>query len=101
MEDKQFNKIGTGGYSSISMINLERRDRLRKIAAETTDLMKDPYFSFSNLFSLLSKIFSFFSFAIFLILMLESAHATHNVKFFGINLESQIESSHFFLLFVF
>ena len=44
MEDKQFNKIGTGGYSSISMINLERRDRLRKIAAETTDLMKDPYF---------------------------------------------------------
>ena len=28
--------------------------------------------------------------------MLESAHATHNVKFFGINIESQIESSHFF-----
>ena len=44
MEDKQFNKIGTGAYASISMINLERRDRLRKIAAETTDLMKDPYF---------------------------------------------------------
>ena len=44
MGDKEFNKIGTGGYSSISMINLERRDRLRKIAAETTDLMKDPYF---------------------------------------------------------
>ena len=44
MEDKQFNKIGTGAYSSISMINLERRDRLKKIAAETTDLMKDPYF---------------------------------------------------------
>ena len=44
MGDKEFNKIGTGGYSSISMINLERRERLRKIAAETTDLMKDPYF---------------------------------------------------------
>ena len=44
MEDKQFNKIGTGAYASISMINLERRDRLRKIANETTDLMKDPYF---------------------------------------------------------
>ena len=44
MEDKQFNKIGTGAYASISMINLERRDRLRKIASETTDLMKDPYF---------------------------------------------------------
>ena len=44
MEDKEFNKIGTGGYSSISMINLERRERLKKIAAETTDLMKDPYF---------------------------------------------------------
>ena len=44
MGDKEFNKIGTGGYSSISMINLERRDRLRKIASETTDLMKDPYF---------------------------------------------------------
>ena len=44
MGDKEFNKIGTGGFSSISMINLERRDRLRKIAAETTDLMKDPYF---------------------------------------------------------
>ena len=44
MEDKQFNKIGTGAYASISMINLERRDRLRKIASETTDLLKDPYF---------------------------------------------------------
>ena len=44
MEDKEFNKIGTGAYASISMINLERRDRLRKIAEETTDLMKDPYF---------------------------------------------------------
>ena len=44
MGDKEFNKIGTGGYSSISMINLERRDRLKKIAQETTDLMKDPYF---------------------------------------------------------
>ena len=44
MGDKEFNKIGTGGYASLSMINLERRDRLRKIASETTDLMKDPYF---------------------------------------------------------
>ena len=44
MGDKEFNKIGTGGYASISMINLERRDRLRKIASETTDLIKDPYF---------------------------------------------------------
>ena len=44
MGDKEFNKIGTGGYASISMINLERRDRLRKIASETTDLIKDTYF---------------------------------------------------------
>ena len=44
MQDKEFNKIGTGTYASLSMINLERRDRLRKIASETTDLVKDPYF---------------------------------------------------------
>ena len=42
MGDKEFNKIGTGGYASLSMINLESRDSLRKIASETTDLMKDP-----------------------------------------------------------
>ena len=37
MEDKKFNKIGKGAYASNSMINLEHRDRLRKIAEETTD----------------------------------------------------------------
>ena len=44
MEDKKFNKIDIGAYASKWMINLEWRDRLKKIAEETTDLMKDPYF---------------------------------------------------------
>ena len=36
MEDKKLNKIFTGAYASKSMINLEHRNRLRKIAEETT-----------------------------------------------------------------
>lgn len=42
--DKVFNKIGTAGPASISITNLERRNRLKKIAEETTNLLKDPYF---------------------------------------------------------
>ena len=32
MEDKEFNKIGSGVYESISMIIFELRDRFGKIA---------------------------------------------------------------------
>ena len=38
---KEFNITGAEGYASLSMINLERRDSLRKISSESTDLMKD------------------------------------------------------------
>ena len=37
-------KTGSGKLSSESQANVERRERLRKLALETVDLNKDPYF---------------------------------------------------------
>ncbi len=37
-------KTGSGKLSSESQANVERRERLRKLAMETVDLNKDPYF---------------------------------------------------------
>jgi splicing factor 3A subunit 2 len=37
-------KKGGGGVASESQANADRRERLRKLALETIDLTKDPYF---------------------------------------------------------
>jgi len=37
-------KKGGGGVASESQANADRRERLRKLALETIDLNKDPYF---------------------------------------------------------
>ena len=37
-------KKGGGGVASESQANADRRERLRKLALETIDLSKDPYF---------------------------------------------------------
>lgn len=42
-------KTGTGGNLSYTEANAERRDRLRKLALETIDLSKDPYFMKNHL----------------------------------------------------
>ena len=41
MDFNYLNITGAEGYASLSMINLERRDSLRKISSESTDLMED------------------------------------------------------------
>lgn len=42
-------KTGTGGVSSWSETNRDRRERLRQLALETIDLNKDPYFMKNHL----------------------------------------------------
>lgn len=42
-------KTGTGGVASASDANRDRRERLRMLALETIDLMKDPYFMKNHL----------------------------------------------------
>ncbi|PVV05047.1 hypothetical protein BB560_000438 [Smittium megazygosporum] len=42
-------KFGGGGVMSSSESNVERRERLRKLALETIDLAKDPYFMRNHL----------------------------------------------------
>ncbi|RDD45036.1 Splicing factor 3A subunit 2 [Trichoplax sp. H2] len=42
-------KIGSGGVASSSESNRDRRERLRKLALETIDLNKDPYFMKNHL----------------------------------------------------
>ncbi len=42
-------KFGGGGVMSESSANADRRERLRKLALETVDLNKDPYFMVSSL----------------------------------------------------
>ena len=37
-------KKGGGGVASASHANADRRERLRKLALDTIDLSKDPYF---------------------------------------------------------
>jgi splicing factor 3A subunit 2 len=37
-------RIGNVGVSSYEDANVERRDRLRKLALEHIDISKDPYF---------------------------------------------------------
>jgi splicing factor 3A subunit 2 len=42
-------KFGGGGVMSESLANADRRERLRKLALETIDLNKDPYFMKNHL----------------------------------------------------
>ncbi|KAF4315763.1 hypothetical protein BBO99_00009151 [Phytophthora kernoviae] len=42
-------KPGSGGVASESQGNVDRRERLRKLALETVDLAKDPYFMKNHL----------------------------------------------------
>ncbi len=43
------NKAGGGGVASSSDANVDRRERLRRLAMETSDLGKDPYFMKNHL----------------------------------------------------
>eukprot|EP01017_Pseudomicrothorax_dubius_P028978 TRINITY_DN348_c0_g1_i6.p1 TRINITY_DN348_c0_g1~~TRINITY_DN348_c0_g1_i6.p1 ORF type:complete len:241 (+),score=55.87 TRINITY_DN348_c0_g1_i6:102-725(+) len=42
-------RAGGGGQASIQDANVERRERLRKLALETIDITKDPYFMKNHL----------------------------------------------------
>ncbi|MCJ1308104.1 hypothetical protein MMC25_001756 [Agyrium rufum] len=43
-QNRAGSKFGGGGVASYSSTNADRRERLRKLALETIDLDKDPYF---------------------------------------------------------
>lgn len=43
-QNRPGSKIGGGGVASDAQSNYDRRERLRKLALETIDLSKDPYF---------------------------------------------------------
>src|ERR1700712_2447660 len=43
-QNRAGSKFGGGGVASHSATNADRRERLRKLALETIDLDKDPYF---------------------------------------------------------
>ena len=48
--DRDFgSKPGSGGAMSAQNEQVERRERLRKLALETVDLAKDPYFMRNHL----------------------------------------------------
>lgn len=42
-------KPGSAGVASSDNANIDRRERLRKLALETIDLAKDPYFMKNHL----------------------------------------------------
>jgi hypothetical protein len=48
-QHREGSKIGSGGQLSESQAALERRERLRKLALETIDITKDPYFMRNHL----------------------------------------------------
>ncbi|OMH80517.1 Flap endonuclease 1 [Zancudomyces culisetae] len=48
-QNRAGSKPGAGGVMSSSESNVERRERLRKLALETIDLAKDPYFMKNHL----------------------------------------------------
>ncbi|PVU88074.1 hypothetical protein BB559_005738 [Furculomyces boomerangus] len=49
MQNRVGSKPGAGGVMSSSESNVQRRERLRKLALETIDLAKDPYFMKNHL----------------------------------------------------
>lgn len=48
-QHREGGKTGSGGLLSASESNADRRERLRKLALETIDLSKDPYFMKNHL----------------------------------------------------
>eukprot|EP01040_Poterioochromonas_malhamensis_P015788 gene15788-17739_t len=48
-QHREGGKTGTGGQMSESQAALERKERLRKLALETIDITKDPYFMRNHL----------------------------------------------------
>jgi hypothetical protein len=42
-QNRAGSKPGSGGVAGFSEANVDRRERLRKLALETIDLNKDPY----------------------------------------------------------
>jgi len=42
-QNREGSKIGSGGHLSESQANIDRQERLRKLALETIDISKDPY----------------------------------------------------------
>ena len=42
-------KVGSGGVASAQASAIDRRERLRRLALETIDLAKDPYFMKNHL----------------------------------------------------
>eukprot|EP00842_Homolaphlyctis_polyrhiza_P004524 jgi/Hompol1/5072/HPOL_001294-RA len=48
-QNRAGSKPGSGGVADYSQANVDRRDRLRKLALETIDLAKDPYFMRNHL----------------------------------------------------
>jgi len=49
MQNRTGGKTGSGGLLSQSEANADRRERLRRLALETIDLSKDPYFMKNHL----------------------------------------------------
>jgi splicing factor 3A subunit 2 len=48
-QNRAGNKAGGGGVASASDANVDRRERLRRLAMETIDITKDPYFMKNHL----------------------------------------------------
>ena len=48
-QHREGSKVGSGGQLSESQAALERKERLRKLALETIDISKDPYFMRNHL----------------------------------------------------
>ncbi|DAZ93970.1 TPA: hypothetical protein N0F65_008699 [Lagenidium giganteum] len=48
-QNRAGSKPGAGGVASESQANVDRRERLRKLALETIDISKDPYFMKNHL----------------------------------------------------
>lgn len=48
-QHREGGKTGSGGILSQAEVNAERRERLRRLALETIDLSKDPYFMKNHL----------------------------------------------------
>lgn len=48
-QHREGSKVGSGGQLSESQAAIERRERLRKLALETIDISKDPYFMRNHL----------------------------------------------------
>jgi hypothetical protein len=48
-QNREGSKFGGGGVMSTQQSTVERRERLRKLAMETIDISKDPYFMRNHL----------------------------------------------------